>query len=111
MAARSSHRTARHKPDQSAALLPSDKKELFRALLYRDRRHSRPDQCRRSILSKVTGDSFHQSLETRRMTWPHIQRCPRACRSEEQTSELQSLMRISYAVFCLIKKTKKIQTN
>src|SRR3546814_1356293 len=27
-------------------------------------------------------------------------------RSEEHTSELQSLMRISYAVFCLKKKTK-----
>src|SRR3546814_4466036 len=31
-------------------------------------------------------------------------------RSEEHTSELQSLMRISYAVFCL-KKTNKQQTN
>src|SRR3546814_4373256 len=31
-------------------------------------------------------------------------------RSEEQTSELQSLMRISYAVFCLKKKTN-IKTN
>src|SRR3546814_4058873 len=30
-------------------------------------------------------------------------------RSEEHTSELQSLMRISYAVFCLKKKTKKTQ--
>src|SRR3546814_6543287 len=30
-------------------------------------------------------------------------------RSEEHTSELQSLMRISYAVFCL--KKKKIQAN
>src|SRR3546814_1041944 len=30
-------------------------------------------------------------------------------RSEEHTSELQSLMRISYAVFCLTKKTQKIQ--
>src|SRR3546814_3952824 len=29
-------------------------------------------------------------------------------RSEEHTSELQSLMRISYAVFCLKKKTKPI---
>src|SRR3546814_4107193 len=29
-------------------------------------------------------------------------------RSEEHTSELQSLMRISYAVFCLKKKTKNI---
>src|SRR3546814_6242342 len=28
----------------------------------------------------------------------------RKCRSEEHTSELQSLMRISYAVFCLKKK-------
>src|SRR3546814_8516611 len=28
-------------------------------------------------------------------------------RSEEHTSELQSLMRLSYAVFCLKKKTKK----
>src|SRR3546814_5607512 len=31
-------------------------------------------------------------------------------RSEEHTSELQSLMRISYAVFCLKKKTNKIHT-
>src|SRR3546814_7693036 len=31
---------------------------------------------------------------------------PPPCRSEEHTSELQSLMRISYAVFCLTKKTK-----
>src|SRR3546814_3155753 len=31
-------------------------------------------------------------------------------RSEEHTSELQSLMRISYAVFCLKKKTKLIRT-
>src|SRR3546814_10208285 len=32
-------------------------------------------------------------------------------RSEEHTSELQSLMRISYAVFCLKKKKKKISTK
>src|SRR3546814_1925357 len=32
-------------------------------------------------------------------------RAGRSCRSEEHTSELQSLMRISYAVFCLKKKT------
>src|SRR3546814_2824558 len=35
-----------------------------------------------------------------------------AARSEEHTSELQSLMRISYAVFCLKKKkTKKKNTH
>src|SRR3546814_4560952 len=32
-------------------------------------------------------------------------------RSEEHTSELQSLMRISYAVFCLKKKKKKNSHN
>src|SRR3546814_10055959 len=32
-------------------------------------------------------------------------------RSEEHTSELQSLMRISYAVFCLKKKNTKKTTN
>src|SRR3546814_7409267 len=32
-------------------------------------------------------------------------------RSEEHTSELQSLMRISYAVFCLKKKKKKIYND
>src|SRR3546814_4152070 len=34
-----------------------------------------------------------------------------AWRSEEHTSELQSLMRISYAVFCLKKKKTKIQNR
>src|SRR3546814_5016501 len=33
------------------------------------------------------------------------------CRSEEHTSELQSLMRISYAVFCLKKKKYRILTT
>src|SRR3546814_2419503 len=36
----------------------------------------------------------------------HIARCAGG-RSEEHTSELQSLMRISYAVFCLKKKTNQ----
>src|SRR3546814_9579036 len=37
-------------------------------------------------------------------------RCAGRGRSEEHTSELQSLMRISYAVFCL-KKKKKLKTT
>src|SRR3546814_8628926 len=40
---------------------------------------------------------------------------PAACigfrRSEEHTSELQSLMRISYAVFCLKKKKRSSKSN
>src|SRR3546814_6051476 len=38
-------------------------------------------------------------------------RRPRDFRSEEHTSELQSLMRISYAVFCLKKKKTIITTQ
>src|SRR3546814_7496162 len=38
------------------------------------------------------------------------ERRKRARRSEEHTSELQSLMRISYAVFCLTKKKTMKQT-
>src|SRR3546814_2303392 len=34
-----------------------------------------------------------------------------AARSEEHTSELQSLMRISYAVFCLKKKKQEIKIH
>src|SRR3546814_9079587 len=38
--------------------------------------------------------------------WPLVR-----VRSEEHTSELQSLMRISYAVFCLKKKNNTIRKN
>src|SRR3546814_3176770 len=38
-------------------------------------------------------------------------RAPAERRSEEHTSELQSLMRISYAVFCLKKKKKQATRN
>src|SRR3546814_4946604 len=38
--------------------------------------------------------------------WPTARAGPATGRSEEHTSELQSLMRISYAVFCLKKKKK-----
>src|SRR3546814_4373834 len=41
--------------------------------------------------------------EAREMTTP-VHLCQFRVRSEEHTSELQSLMRISYAVFCLKKK-------
>src|SRR3546814_9836493 len=42
---------------------------------------------------------------TRVLPEPMPRRLTEAARSEEHTSELQSLMRISYAVFCLKKKT------
>src|SRR3546814_4503183 len=50
-----------------------------------------------------------------RIAAEHSTLAQRTTRSEEHTSELQSLMRISYAVFCLKKKkktnTKNIHTN
>src|SRR3546814_4867569 len=40
-----------------------------------------------------------------------VSTCRRITRSEEHTSELQSLMRISYAVFCLKKKKSTTKYN
>src|SRR3546814_2434188 len=65
------------------------------------------DSCRESPKSK---DS--QALRMRSYTNPHpeersferVSKGEGLSRSEEHTSELQSLMRISYAVFCLKKK-------
>src|SRR3546814_4511698 len=53
----------------------------------------------------VGGDLLHEALEGLLAALPvatHVD--PDAGRSEEHTSELQSLMRNSYAVFCLKKK-------
>src|SRR3546814_5783439 len=60
------------------------------------------------------------NLRRRRLSWPlcgaGAAGAGRAdtgggTRSEEHTSELQSLMRISYAVFCLKKKKKQDKTT
>src|SRR3546814_4572101 len=53
-------------------------------------------KCQQSAHSGRRGDSVGNSF-----------RHKDASRSEEHTSELQSLMRISYAVFCLKKKKDK----
>src|SRR3546814_1307456 len=51
------------------------------------------------------GDQGHGRGAAQRLALDLVRRAPdRAHRSEEHTSELQSLMRISYAVFCLQKK-------
>src|SRR3546814_3245207 len=48
------------------------------------------------LLRRAAFDQILRPERSRRRCW----------RSEEHTSELQSLMRISYAVFCLKKKTQ-----
>src|SRR3546814_7006016 len=62
-----------------------------------------------STLSPMSaGGSAHAGIATDSIS-DRASRCFMAGRSEEHTSELQSLMRISYAVFCL--KTKKNHTQ
>src|SRR3546814_2549445 len=58
-----------------------------------------------AVLEVVRGDGRHGDMVCR-----NARTCQMVGRSEEHTSELQSLMRISYAVFCLKKKKKKIDT-
>src|SRR3546814_2626035 len=53
---------------------------------------------------------FHHAARSARLGAVRVRSPRRDRRSEEHTSELQSLMRISYAVFCL-KKKKKTNTN
>src|SRR3546814_6347737 len=55
--------------------------------------------------------SRHEVLRRQSRPPQRFQRMERLAhgRSEEHTSELQSLMRISYAVFCLKKKKKNIE--
>src|SRR3546814_5204105 len=52
-------------------------------------------------------DADHQAGETVEIEEAIVLGMNGTRRSEEHTSELQSLMRISYAVFCLKKKTTK----
>src|SRR3546814_6871404 len=60
---------------------------------------------------KETLDRFYRRVRPFGFWGQTAVRCgvSRRERSEEHTSELQSLMRISYAVFCLKKKKKKKQ--
>src|SRR3546814_3448304 len=61
------------------------------------RRLARLQRRRLRALRAVEGNARREGPELPRLTW----------RSEEHTSELQSLMRISYAVFCLKKKQQQ----
>src|SRR3546814_7400434 len=71
------------------------------------------DRCRHQLLGLVAGVAEHQALVAGALffrllaidTHRDVRRLF-ADRSEEHTSELQSLMRISYAAFRLNKKTK-----
>src|SRR3546814_7404381 len=60
---------------------------------------------RRSYAERRRSTGWHRDPVLWTAFWTRRRRAP--LRSEEHTSELQSLMRISYAVFCLQKKKQQ----
>src|SRR3546814_9494796 len=68
----------------------------------RDTRTVRPISVSLGVLPRAHGSALFTRGETQALVVATLGR------SEEHTSELQSLMRISYAVFCLKKKNKQI---
>src|SRR3546814_1314909 len=81
---------------------------LFRSGL--SRRYARDVRTDRHALGAVEGDRRQQQEGGAHL---RADPCRRGAggRSEEHTSELQSLMRISYAVFCLKKKNTSLKTS
>src|SRR3546814_5398666 len=90
------------------------------AARFEDRLQDAPDEdemipARMHRLARAL-KAAQRAVQDRRAEFPDLPRgrgktvlspSGKAVRSEEHTSELQSLMRISYAVFCLKKKTIK----
>src|SRR3546814_3077462 len=60
-----------------------------------------------AVVHDIKGENWQLTAGWRRK----FSHCLLFNRSEEHTSELQSLMRISYAVFCLKKKNQSIRCN
>src|SRR3546814_4896833 len=87
---------------------------LLRPIKLPDRHGRRPDTARETPCYLRARSGLFSRVRDRRARWEGHRRRPATyCdhRSEEHTSELQSLMRISYAVFCLKKKKPKLQNN
>src|SRR3546814_4951767 len=69
-------------------------------------------QSQEATVAKYRSRRAYEAAHARIYRPKPIRMSQRPQRSEEHTSELQSLMRISYAVFCLKKKNKtKTSTN
>src|SRR3546814_6371602 len=94
---RDDHDSARYERSQKDACVDDH-------LSHQDRQadQTRADQRKEYGSRKCTARPV--ALRLRRV----LGRAGGSVRSEEHTSELQSLMRISYAVFCLKKKIKNI---
>src|SRR3546814_9118584 len=79
------------RPSTGTSATPSPRRTPRR---HSERRAFRPRVEKRDVLKKKSSSEGPENV-----------------RSEEHTSELQSLMRISYAVFCLKKKTSQNKKN
>src|SRR3546814_3897880 len=86
---------------------------LQRARQHRLAQRGAGQRCRIEHAERVERAALVMGARDRGTDETEIEMCVVAdqYRSEEHTSELQSLMRISYAVFCLKKKRRQKQTN
>src|SRR3546814_7162711 len=97
--------TTRFRSGEIARLAWDDRpRDQDRAYIQKQRGQSMPlPQIERRVIPRMGGaDYLGPEMRGRNLRMKFMDQG----RSEEHTSELQSLMRISYAVFCLQKKTK-----
>src|SRR3546814_7658137 len=83
---------------------------LFRSVLEESSSVSTPPEVTSAVRKPSVPAGFRHQRFSRSATARSFLSDRSARRSEEHTSELQSLMRISYAVFCLKKKKQHTQT-
>src|SRR3546814_1528663 len=109
-------RSAEQRPDADAGIDPAFVDHLDRDI----EDHRKADIGDPAIALDIFGDDIRRDTHQRhREDQPDDQYAGmlargaghREHRSEEHTSELQSLMRISYAVFCLKKKQQTVKTH
>src|SRR3546814_7181230 len=101
--------------DGALAPCSSYTREQIQMMLDRAARRGEPAPDSDTIMDLFVAPIMYRILfQSEPMTMEHARELIQSCldtvrRSEEHTSELQSLMRISYAVFCLKKKKKNIK--
>src|SRR3546814_5095521 len=94
-------RRYRHKQSGSDSAPERDKRHIFNALCGRPGFY---------LARRVTVDGRRLGVIVLKVEFEKLEARWADSRSEEHTSELQSLMSIAYAVFCLKKNIKKKQT-
>src|SRR3546814_7910068 len=96
-----------HIPPRPCEAINVDNRQLYFLALSRASAFARGFKG----LARKRGGGFHRDItdtsRTNEERYDGSSRRQSGRRSEEHTSELQSLMRISYAVFCLTKKKKQ----